>query len=470
MKPFIHLFKTPKNYYFYDVNKNASIRIEYSLYEYLNNMVSDSKDFVVDNVFEGKLNDLKGEGYLSNNRVQEIKHPATDSLYLYLDRQTEMLILQLTQSCNLRCSYCNYTSNDGTARLHNSDNKMSWDIAKQSIDYYINKSVDSQQIVITFYGGEPLLEFELLKKCVDYSNQVFKGKRRSFHMTTNATLLDDEKAKYLNDNDFNITISIDGPKITNDKNRKFIDGNGSVFDSVIKNVENINKKYKKLFSNLAINMVLDPSLPFGNYANLFHEFDFLKNVRVMNNIIDDSSLVNKNRISLEFIEPYNYYYFLSYLHMMGRINLEDQFYLLGNYISRCTEMLDGLTDSVSLGRVNAPSGPCLPGKQRLMVNTDGRMLPCERVSERIEKNYLGNIGDGPDLKRAQAILNVSKCNKKACKKCFAFGHCSLCAKAYECNSIDKNILLDRCNQSRSTLHYKLIDMNILNEIRYDSLL
>lgn len=180
MKPFIYLFKTPKNYYFYDVNKNESVKIEHSLYEYLNNTMSDSKKIIVNSGLEDKLKDLKEEGYLSDNRVEEIKHPSTDGLDLYLNRQTEMVILQLTQSCNLRCSYCNYTSNDGTERLHNNENRMSWDLAKQSIDYYIDKSVDSQQITINFYGGEPLLEFELLKKCVDYSNQVFKGKRQNY--------------------------------------------------------------------------------------------------------------------------------------------------------------------------------------------------------------------------------------------------------------------------------------------------
>ncbi|MBU5425826.1 radical SAM protein [Tissierella pigra] len=470
MKPFIHLFKTPKNYYFYDVNKNENVRIEHSLYQYLNNMMSGSNKIDINNELEDKLKDLKEGGYLSDNRVKEIKHPTTDSLGLYLERQTDMLILQLTQSCNLRCSYCNYTSNNGTERVHNSANKMSWDLAKQSIDYYIEKSVDSQQITINFYGGEPLLEFELLKKCVDYVNQVFKGKGRNFHMTTNATLLDDEKARYLNDNNFNLVISLDGTKTINDRNRKFANGKGSVFESVITNIENISKYYQNLFSNLCINMVLDPSATFENYIKVFDEFEFLKSVRVMSSIVDDSSLVNKNQVSLEFIESYDYYSFLSYLHMLGRVNLKDKFYLLSNYLMQCTEVLEGLTNSVRLGKVYAPSGPCLPGKQRLMVNAEGKMLPCERVSEIIEKNHLGNIQNGIDLERALRILNVAKSNEDTCKNCFAFRHCSLCAKAYECASISKDILKESCNRCRDSFHDKLVDMEILNEIRYDNLL
>lgn len=469
MKPFIHLFKTPKNYYFYDVNKNESVRINQELFKYLNNKYDYYSDFKNDDQLEKQVENLKKEGYLSNNRVERFRHSAANELELSLERHMDMLILQLTQSCNLRCNYCNYTSNDGTNRLHNNKYRMSWEVAKRSIDYYRERSVDTGEITLNFYGGEPLLEFELLKKCVDYSNQVFRGKRRKFFITTNATLLDDEKAKYLNDNNFNVLISLDGSKETNDRNRKFINKRDSVFDAVITNIKNINQNYKKLFENLSINMVLDPSIPFIEYVKVFDEYELLRKIDISITIIDDSSLVNKNKVSPEFIEQYYYYEFLSYLYLMGKINLEGRHHFIGSFLGSLSENLNGLTRSTSLGEINAPSGPCLPGKQRLMVNAEGKLFPCERVSETIERNCLGNIEDGINLEKAHKLLNISKLNEINCKDCFAFRYCSLCAQSYECTSINKEHLIDKCNECRGNFHNKLFDIEILKEIRYDDL-
>ncbi|WP_353093566.1 hypothetical protein [Tissierella praeacuta] len=72
MQPFIHLFDTPKNFYFYDVNKNENVRIEQDLYKYLHNMLHNPDNFIVNDLLEEKLKDLKDGGYLSNNTVRRI--------------------------------------------------------------------------------------------------------------------------------------------------------------------------------------------------------------------------------------------------------------------------------------------------------------------------------------------------------------------------------------------------------------
>jgi len=464
LKPFIHLFETPKNYYFYDVNKNQNICVDKELYFYLTELLKDENVEVPNEEIKSKIKELKEDGYLSENRVEKIYHPETENLETYLERQIDMLIIQLTHLCNLRCSYCSYTSNDGTGRLHG-NKTISFDIAKKSIDFYRDRSVDSETATLNFYGGEPLLEFELFKKCVDYFEYAFKGKKRSFLITTNGTMLTSNVANYLESKDFKVLVSLDGPKTTNDKNRKFANSDKSVFDLVVKNLSKIKDENKKLFSNLSINMVLDPSLPFHDYYSIFDEYPFFRDIAIRMTIIDDSNLINKVKMSQEFLRGYGYHRFLSYLHSLGRIDLSDRLYTIDNFIGENVNILNGLILQKTLGKVNAPGGPCIPGKTRLMVDVDGNFFPCERVSELIDRHCIGDVFTGFKYDKALNILNIANDVKYDCKDCFAFRQCSICIKAHECRNIDPKLIMHECNSSRGNFHNKLIAMEIVNEIR-----
>ena len=114
---------------------------------------------------------------------------------------------------------------------------MSVEVAKQAIDFLVKHSENSKEISIGFYGGEPLLEVPLIREVVDYAEGVFSGKKLLFNMTTNATLLNIETAKYLYEKKFNVTISLDGPKATHDSNRIFANSNKGTFDAVMQNLE-----------------------------------------------------------------------------------------------------------------------------------------------------------------------------------------------------------------------------------------
>lgn len=107
---------------------------------------------------------------------------------------------------------------------------------------FIERSFESESLHLGFYGGEPLLEIELIKKCVDYIQKNVEGKRITFGITTNGTLLTGEVLQFLYDNDFSITISLDGPKEDHDACRKFANGKGS-FDIVVKNISEAKRLY-----------------------------------------------------------------------------------------------------------------------------------------------------------------------------------------------------------------------------------
>ena len=132
--------------------------------------------------------------------------------------------LNVAQVCNLSCVYCYGV--DGEYGLKG---KMNEDTAKKSIDFLIRESKTQKNISITFFGGEPLLNFPLIKKSVEYSREQARkhGKKISFSITTNGTKFNEEINAYLNENNFSVMVSFDGDQETQDKNRPFRGGKGS---------------------------------------------------------------------------------------------------------------------------------------------------------------------------------------------------------------------------------------------------
>ena len=154
--------KTPKEYYVYDRNTNKLLRISQLEYDQLSEVEKGNRDFD-DFVHKEKF---QSRGFLKDNVVERIEHPELNLLEHYVSHRIHQLVLQVTQNCNLRCDYCVYSGNYDN-RTH-SNKVMSFDIAKKAMDYLILHSDELDEIVIGFYGGEPLLNFELIKKCVEY--------------------------------------------------------------------------------------------------------------------------------------------------------------------------------------------------------------------------------------------------------------------------------------------------------------
>jgi len=130
--------------------------------------------------------------------------------------------LNLTQACNLACSYC-FTGGK-------SNKKMTFELAKKIIDFlFFNAEKGNRKAIeITFWGGEPLLEWELIKKIVRYVESVKNGIKADFGGTTNGTLLTEEKLKFFDDHGgIAFMVSLDGTPDTHNRYRTFHDGGGS---------------------------------------------------------------------------------------------------------------------------------------------------------------------------------------------------------------------------------------------------
>ena len=268
-KPLGLLYTTPFGHYFYETNRNEILRISPTLYNYLyalqHNLTSSSVDKPTLDEYEGLVN----AGYLSGSRISSVRHSMTDQVEELLSRKIDKLTLQVTQNCNLRCSYCIYSYDSNHDQRSHSQKSMTLQTAKKAVDFYYDHSVDSSNAAISFYGGEPLLQFPLIKEIVAYAEALFSGKNIVFSITTNATLLTEEIARFLCEHNFHILLSIDGPKAIHDKNRKTVDGHGS-FEKVIQGLKIIRNTYpESMLSDIMVSMVISPQESYRSYKELF---------------------------------------------------------------------------------------------------------------------------------------------------------------------------------------------------------
>lgn len=173
IKPNIKLVRTIEGFYLFDVNTNNIVEINETLYNYFDCIVKgimDRKDISIDAKDVNTVEKMKKDGLLTGVRKIEIEHSMTEFLEDMLNNELAHLCLQVTQNCNLRCEYCVF-SGSYVNRVH-SNKRMDWKVAKRAIDFLYEHSGNSDnEILIGFYGGEPILEIDLIKKCVEYAKK-----------------------------------------------------------------------------------------------------------------------------------------------------------------------------------------------------------------------------------------------------------------------------------------------------------
>jgi len=157
------------------------------------------------------------------------------------------MVLNVTNKCNLACTYCYEYGEDKIVdtKYGKQPKFMSDETAEESVDFLLAESREQPVAHLTFFGGETLLNFPVLKKTVAYARRraAEEGKRIEFSLTTNATLLEPEIIDWLADNQIGVTVSIDGPKPVQDGLRVFHNGKGS-YDVVLPKIKALLAKHR----------------------------------------------------------------------------------------------------------------------------------------------------------------------------------------------------------------------------------
>ena len=460
-KEHAYCFKTAKEYYVYDVNTDKIIQVSFETYNFLENNIWDEKA-------EREIEKLINEGYLKRTRVEEVKHFATDFLESYLENRMNQLVLQVTQKCNLRCSYCVY-SGDYKNRNH-SQKEMSWETAKEAVDYLYGHSMSSEDIYISFYGGEPLLMFRLIKEVVEYVKREYCQRTVHFNLTTNGTLFTPEIVQYFIKNNIQIMFSLDGPKEVHDKNRIFAGSNRGSFEKLrdsMKMIYSMDRKYYK--KNVSFNTVLDPQ------NELRTIYEFLDKDRLISKNLSRISVLNDNytdkqcEFSGEFVEEQEYEYFKCFLSKLKRINekfvaraVKEEF---DNEMREIKQHEEKMQEEIS--KVNHHSGPCIPGAKKIFVTAEGNIYPCERVSEISEVSKIGDIKKGIDKNKVLNLLNIERYSQDRCKDCWAYQHCTICiACADDTKNISNKEIEKHCWKVRGGFEEAMKNYCTLKELGY----
>ena len=169
-----------------------------------------------------ELSELAAEGKLF---APDTFRPMAGELKARTGVVVKALCLHVAHSCNLNCSYC-FASQ---GRFHGERALMSFETGKRAIDFLVENSGSRRNLEVDFFGGEPLLNWEVVKQIVAYARSIEKekGKNFRFTLTTNGMLVDDEVIAFSNREMHNVVLSLDGRKEVHDRFRKDYAGNGS---------------------------------------------------------------------------------------------------------------------------------------------------------------------------------------------------------------------------------------------------
>ena len=341
-----------------------------------------------DNVNEDRILDLvqplKDSGFFFTAPPDHQKISKTKKKLM--DFQLSQIQLNITQACNLACIYC-YAEASGS----NAKNKlMSYETAKRAIDFLVSNCDDSVGTLrIQFFGGEPLMNFELIKQVIVCCKLITKkiGLKFNFGISTNCTLLSEEVQDFLVENRFGVLLSIDGDEETHNRQRPFRDGRAS-YKQAIDNALSLNKKFlenKCGTPRVRANLINGTATQLAKFTEMFTELGF-KSIDVAP-IISRPGDANNFALNEQAWEEWNKQSDEQLLEWL-KYAVKDEI-VENSYINRQIQRKLSLLESQRLfGGVR-----CGVGRNTNIVDADGNIFPCHRYPG-LDKYIIGNIYTG----------------------------------------------------------------------------
>ncbi len=315
------------------------------------------------------------------------------------------MCLNIAHDCNLRCKYCFASTGDfGKGR-----NLMTFETGKKAIDFMLEKSLDRKNLELDFFGGEPLMNFDVVKQIVEYarSKEAEYDKKFRFTITTNGLLLDDDKMEFINKEMSNVVLSIDGRKSVNDYMRIRVDGSGC-YDKIMPAFKKLvslrgDKEYyvRGTFTKHNLDFADDV---FDLYNN---GFDQISVEPVVCEATEDYAITEKELPAI----------FKEYENLAERI-LENE--RKGGKFNFFHFMLDLDQGPCAIKRLRG----CGCGNDYVAVTPDGDIYPCHQFVG-IEEFKMGNIDEGTFNTEIKSYFSKTHVyTKPECKKCWAKFYCS----------------------------------------------
>ena len=438
-------FKTKNKLYFYDSGTGKVVECtekEYALLSYLTDSSkpkiewSWEKEDLETNVRE-LAKECREYHLLDMPQYTHFVGNNLENLISNKNEQVSQVILELTQQCNLRCKYCIFNEYNNMFRDFELKH-MKWETAKAAIDFAFEHSTG--ELYVTFYGGEPLLNYKVLKQSIEYAKSLGEKKSRKvvFNFTTNMTLITEEMAEYFASVEtLNIMGSLDGPKDIHDLYRRSIDNQGS-FDKTIRGLKYLIDAFGDTSKiRISINGVLTPPYTrkkFNIIKEFFKNLEWLpKGLQVRLDYVDWETLRDQDVIiderwndkdDTEKLDSNNPLTDWCTQNMCSG-SIEDE-----QYEFNIQKMSLVNIHKRYIGNEPIPilkrNGCCMPGSRRLYITVDGNFQVCERVGD---TPSIGNINGGIDYQNIEKYY-IKEYEQESIKKCNECWACHLCTVCY----------------------------------------
>ncbi len=315
------------------------------------------------------------------------------------------LCLHIAHDCNLRCRYC---FADGGEYMGKRE-LMSAEVGKKAIDFVIAQSGNRKNIEIDYFGGEPLMNFGVVKEITEYAKERGKlfGKEFRFTITTNGILLDEDKQAYINENMGNVVLSLDGRKEVHDSVRKRVDGSGSY--------ERIVPKFQRLADSR------DQTNYYVRGTFTRNNLDFAEDVKHLMELgfeqISVEPVVADEKEDYSIRESDLPKIFAEYDRLAEHIA---QYREKGGFVNFFHFMVDLEQGPCAYKRLSG----CGSGNEYLAVTPEGDLYPCHQFVGKPEFK-MGNVYDGIQNNEIRDMFIKSNVyTKDECKKCWNRFFCS----------------------------------------------
>ncbi len=344
------------------------------------------------------------------------------------------LCLHIAHSCNLNCSYC-FASQ---GKYHGERALMSFEVGKQALDFLVENSGSRKNLEVDFFGGEPLMNFSVVKQLVEYARSIEKekGKNFRFTLTTNGVLIDDDVIEFSNREMSNVVLSLDGRKEVHDRFRVDYQGRGS-WDYIVPKFQ----KFVEARGNKSYYMR-------GTFTH--YNPDFLEDIKTMLDL-------GFTELSMEPVvcaqdDP-------------SALTEDDKQVVMEQYEKLAELMLErhrkGSPFTFYHYMIDLKGGPCIykrvsgcgSGTEYMAVTPWGDLYPCHQfVGD--EKYKLGNVFDGVSNTAVQEeFLECNVYTRPECNDCWAKLYCSggCAANAYHATGSVKGVYSYGCDLFRKRM-------------------